>query len=218
MGGSMGGYQALEWALIEPKIIDKLFLLATSATESAWGIAIHAAQRLAIEADNTWNTPVNNAGAKGLIAARAIGILSYRNYSIMVKDQTDHDIEKMDDYKATSYINYQGNKLAGRFNANSYWQLTKSMDSHHIARGRNLKTENVLKKIIQKTLIIGISSDILCPIIEQQFLAKNIPNAEMIVIDSNYGHDGFLVESKIISQHLAEWLGDFFVLGFGASI
>ena len=54
MGGSMGGYQALEWSIMEPAVIKNLFLLATSPTESAWGIAVHATQRLAIEADCTW--------------------------------------------------------------------------------------------------------------------------------------------------------------------
>ena len=82
MGGSMGGYQVLEWALHEPSRIQKLFLIATSSTESAWGVAIHTAQRLAIEADQTWNTMDANAGAAGLKAARAIGMLTYRNYSI----------------------------------------------------------------------------------------------------------------------------------------
>jgi len=218
MGGSMGGYQAMEWSVMEEDVIENMFLLATSPTESAWGIATHTAQRLAIEADGTWLQPSHNAGAKGLKAARAIGMLTYRNYGIMVKQQTDPDTEKTDHYKASAYINYQGDKLVQRFNAYSYWQLTKSMDSHHLGRQRGGKLEPILASIHQKTLIIGISSDILCPLTEQQFLATHIPGATLIVIDSDYGHDGFMVESKIISQHLAEWLGDIFVLGYGAII
>ncbi len=218
MGGSMGGYQAMEWSIMENEVIDHLFLLATSPTESAWGIATHTAQRLAIEADCSWASSSPEAGAKGLKAARAIGMLTYRNYGIMVQQQTDHDFEKLDNYKASSYINYQGDKLVQRFNAYSYWLLTKAMDSHHIARGRGGHLEPVLNSITQKTMIIGISSDILCPVAEQQFLTHHIPNADLVVIDSNYGHDGFMVESKIISQHLAEWLGDIFVLGYGAVI
>lgn len=93
-----------------------------------------------------------------------------------------------------------------RFNAYSYWLLTKSMDSHHLARGRNESLEKVLEYISQKTLIIGISSDILCPVAEQQFLARYIANASLVIIDSDYGHDGFMVESEIISQHLAGWI------------
>ncbi|MCW3091007.1 MAG: metX [Ferruginibacter sp.] len=206
MGGSMGGYQVLEWCILENNIIEKLLLLATSTTESAWGIATHTAQRLAIEADCTWRQASPSAGAKGLKAARAIGMLTYRNYGIMVQQQTDHDFEKLDNYKASSYIHYQGDKLTQRFNAFSYWLLTKSMDSHHIGRGRGGHPEQILETITQKTLIIGISSDILCPLAEQQLLKNHIPNSELVVIDSDYGHDGFMVESKIISQHLAEWL------------
>lgn len=207
MGGSMGGYQALEWSVMESTLIEKLFLLATSPTESAWGIATHTAQRLAIEADATWQNPSPQAGAKGLKAARAIGMLTYRNYGIMVQQQTDTDTEKLDHYKAAAYIQYQGDKLVQRFYAYSYWLLTKSMDSHHLGRGRGGKLEPVLQSIHQPTLIVGISSDILCPLTEQEFLAHHIPNAQLIEIHSDYGHDGFMVESILISEHLAKWLG-----------
>ena len=206
MGGSMGGYQAMEWCVMEHDIIENLFLLATSPTESAWGIAVHTAQRLSIEADGTWQQPSPQAGAKGLKAARAVGMLTYRNYTIMVQQQTDNDTQKLDHYKASAYIQYQANKLVQRFNAYSYWLLTKSMDSHHIGRGRGEKLEPILQNMRQRTLIIGISSDILCPLNEQQFLATHLPDATLIEIDSDYGHDGFMVESKIISQHLAVWL------------
>lgn len=206
MGGSMGGYQALEWVIMEKDLIRNLVLLATSATESAWGIATHTAQRLAIEADCSWKSDNANAGAKGLKAARAIGMLSYRNYGILVEKQSDHDPEKLDDYKASSYINYQGDKLAERFSAYSYWLLTKSMDSHHIARGRNMSTEQVLRTIMQRTLVIGVSSDILCPVAEQRFLAANIPFSEIMEIDSAYGHDGFMVEWEKIAEILRRWL------------
>ncbi len=208
MGGSMGGYQAMEWSVMEKDVIQRLFLLATSPTESAWGIAIHATQRLAIEADSTWNEPSENAGQKGLKAARGIGILTYRNYGIMVAKQTDHDAEKLDHYKAASYINYQGDKLVKRFNAYSYWLLTKAMDTHHLGRGRGGSADTVLQSIHQKTLIIGISSDILCPVEEQRHLQQQMPNATLVEIDSAYGHDGFLVEAKEISEHLRKWLRD----------
>ena len=207
MGGSMGGYQALEWCVMEKDVIETLFLLATSPTESAWGIATHTAQRLSIEADGTWQDPTPEAGAKGLKAARAIGMLTYRNYGIMVQQQTDGDTEKLDHYKASAYIQYQGDKLVQRFNAFSYWLLTKSMDSHHLGRNRGGDVVPILNNIQQRTLIIGINSDILCPIVEQQFLAGHLPNAELIIIDSNYGHDGFMVESIKISKQLSTWLG-----------
>jgi homoserine O-acetyltransferase/O-succinyltransferase len=206
IGGSMGGYQALEWCLMEKNVIGKLFLLVTSATESAWGIGIHAAQRLAIEADPTWKTATATAGQNGLKAARAIGILSYRNYSNFVQKQSDTDPEKTDDYKAASYINYQGNKLVSRFNAYCYWLLTKSMDSHHVGRGRGGDVNAALASIQQRSLVIGITSDILCPVHEQQHIAAVLPNATYVEIDSDYGHDGFLIETEKITKYLKEWL------------
>jgi homoserine O-acetyltransferase len=207
MGGSMGGYQALEWCVLEKEAIDRLFLIATSPSESAWGIAVHTAQRLAIEADPTWDEPAPDAGGRGLKAARAIGILTYRNYGILVQKQTDPDTEKTDRYKASSYIDYQGDKLVNRFSAFSYWLLTKAMDSHQLARGRGGKLEKVLASIAQKTLIIGIDSDILCPLEEQRFMARHMPDAELVEIDSAYGHDGFMVEAAKIARHLERWLG-----------
>ena len=206
LGGSMGGYQALEWAIMEPTVIQKMFLIATTAAESAWAIAIHTAQRLAIEADTTWKDAKPNAGAKGLKAARAIGILTYRNYDIFKEKQTDADAEKIDDLKAASYINYQGDKLVNRFNAYSYWLLTKSMDSHHIARGRGGDLKATLSSIQTPTLIIGINSDILCPLTEQKFMEAHMPNASLVAIDSMYGHDGFIIETAQITTHLKAWL------------
>jgi len=206
MGGSMGGYQVLEWCLMEPEVIQTSFVITTSAAESAWGIAIHTAQRLAIEADATWRNNSADAGKDGIKAARAIGMLTYRNYKIFHDKQTDPDISKTDDFKASSYILHQGNKLAERFNAQTYWLLSKSMDSHNVARGRHETLESALDEIKCPMLIIGIDSDILCPIAEQEFLARHIPNSTLHIISSDYGHDGFLVETETISRHLFEWM------------
>lgn len=205
MGGSMGGYQALEWCVMEPEKIEKLFLIATSPSESAWGVAVHTAQRLAIEADSTWREHRADAGANGLKAARAIGMLTYRNYGIFQDAQTDPDPDKIDNFRASSYILYQGEKLVKRFNAYSYWLLTKSMDSHHLARSRGGDLIKVLNSIQQPALIIGINSDILCPLDEQRFMANHMPHATLVEIDSSYGHDGFIIEAAQITKHLREW-------------
>ncbi len=204
-GGSMGGYQAMEWALTEVNTIENLVLLATGEKESAWGIAIHTAQRLAIEADSTWKEDTIAAGKNGLKAARAIGMLTYRNYETFVSEQDDADTTKLDNFKASTYINYQGDKLVKRFNAQSYWLLSKAMDSHNVGRGR---IEKCLSKILSKTLVIGISSDILCPAAEQKIIAQHIPNAKLVIIDSKYGHDGFLIEGEKISKEARSFLGN----------
>ena len=93
-----------------------------------------------------------------------------------------------------------------RFSACCYWLLTKAMDSHHIARGRGGDVDYVLKQISQPTLIIGVSSDILCPLEEQRHLVQQMPRATLIEIDSTYGHDGFMVESEKIARFLSSWL------------
>lgn len=205
IGGSMGGYQCIEWAIMEPGVMKNLVLVATGAKESAWGIAIHTAQRLAIEADSSFGTNYDLAGAKGLKAARAIGMLTYRNYEAFVLTQSDEDDNRIDNFKASSYIDYQGNKLVNRFNAYTYWLLTKSMDSHNVARNRGT-LEEVLKQVKAHTLIIGISTDFLCPVAEQKTMAAHIPGAKYVEIQSPYGHDGFLVEGKKIGEEIRAWL------------
>ena len=192
IGGSLGGQQAVEFTLLNSIKIDHLILLATNAVHSAWGIAFNESQRLAIQADETYYSKTINGGEKGLIAARTIAMLSYRTYDIYNKNQMD-ETEVIENFKASSYQNYQGQKLANRFNAYSYVALSKAMDSQNIARNRQEIT-SILNSIQAKTAVIGISSDILFPPSEQKFIAKHIPNAKYYEIDSIYGHDGFLVE------------------------
>ncbi len=204
IGGSMGAYQLLEWMVIDPTLFQKVCILATSARESAWGIGIHTAQRMAIESDPTWMEARPDAGVNGLRTARAIGMLTYRNYETFVAQQSDTDDEPIQ-HRASTYLNHQGNKLVARFNAISYHRLSTAMDTHNIARGRGTIT-SILKNISTPTLVIGISSDILCPVSEQRFLALHIPNSRFEEIDSPYGHDGFLVETEKITEVLKGFL------------
>lgn len=204
IGGSMGGYQVLEWAYLHPDVFDHLALLVTGSAESAWGKAIHTTQRMAIETDKTWRDNSNNAGKTGLETARGIGMLTYRNYAQYVATQSDAE-PVLSDFKAESYIRYQGSKLAKRFNAYSYWLLTRSMDSHHLGRNRSSLKE-ALNRIKSKALVIGITTDFLCPVAEQKKLASGLPNAKYVEIDSPYGHDGFLIESEQISREISQFL------------
>src|SRR5690606_27792014 len=110
-----------------------------------------------------------------------------------------------DNFRASSYQNYQGEKLVKRFNAYSYWFLSKAMDGHHIGRGRT-DIPDVLHQINARTLVIGINSDLLFPVEEQKFLADHIPHAVYAEIDSYYGHDGFLIETKRISKEISNFL------------
>ena len=200
-GASLGGQQALEWSIINNEIIKNLCLLATNAFHSPWGIAFNESQRMAIENDPTWNDKSPHAGINGMKTARSIALLSYRTkYGY---DTTQEDPEhKLDDYRVSSYQRYQGEKLAKRFNAFSYWYLSKAMDNHNVGRGRGT-AEKALNRINANTTIIGIHSDILFPIEEQEFLHRFISNSTLVKIKSLLGHDGFLTESKKVSEIFA---------------
>ena len=204
IGGSLGGQQALEWAVLQPKLIENLALIATNARHSAWGIAFNESQRLAIEADGTWHRRFNQAGDAGMRAARAVALLSYRHYSTYAAAQTDPE-PVLENYKASTYQQYQGEKLSRRFNAFSYYRLSQAMDSHHIGRGRD-SVESVLRSVRVKTLVIGITTDILFPIGEQIFLSRNIPGAVFREIHSDFGHDGFLIETEKLTTLIAHFL------------
>jgi homoserine O-acetyltransferase len=193
LGGSLGGQQVLEWAIMPPDAFEHIIPIATNAFHSPWAIAINEAQRMAIEADGTWKENDPRAGSEGMKAARAMGMISFRTYETYRQTQTEKSLETLDNFRASSYQRYQGQKLSNRFNAFTYWVLTKAMDSHHVGRHRT-SLEAALKKIKAKTLVIGIDSDLLFPIHEQHYLAQHIKDAQFAAMTSAHGHDGFLVE------------------------
>lgn len=207
IGGSMGGQQVLEWAIMEPDFPQRICVLATNARHSAWGIAFNEAQRMAIESDPTWRDRKPGAGQSGLEAARAIAMLSYRNYQTYELTQTEKNEDLLDNYRASSYQRYQGLKLFKRFDVLSYWHLSKAMDAHHVGRGRG-SIEDGLARIKARTLVIGIHSDVLFPIGEQATIAKGIPGAQLEIIESFYGHDGFLIENEQIADLLQPFMAD----------
>ena len=204
LGGSLGGQQALEWAILQPNAIENLALIATNARHSAWGIAFNEAQRMAIEADGTWRRRFQQAGDAGMRAARATALLSYRHYDTYAGAQTDAE-PLLENYKAQTYQQYQGEKLSRRFNAFSYYRLSQAMDSHHIGRGRRA-VESVLHDLQVQTLVVAISTDVLFPPSEQRYLARHIPGAVFREIHSDYGHDGFLIETEKLGCILTEFL------------
>jgi len=201
IGGSMGGQQVLEWAVTHPDLFEKIAVLATNAKHSAWGIAFNEAQRMSILADPTLNTDSEEAGRAGLEAARAIAMLSYRSYYTYQLTQSEKGDEKLDDFRASSYQRYQGRKLQKRFDVFSYLCLSRAMDSHNLGRNRG-GVESALQSIRAKTLVIGIQSDLLFPMEEQTYIANHIPGARLEIIDSIYGHDGFLIESSAIASRV----------------
>jgi homoserine O-acetyltransferase len=211
LGGSTGGMQLLEWAIEEPELFEHIVPIATNAVLSPWAIAFNASQRMAIEADSTWLERRKDAGQKGLAAARSIALLSYRSYNgydiTQPRDKAFMALNKEIVYAADNYQHYQGLKLVNRFNAICYYRLSQGMDSHDVGRNRG-GVEQALQKITAKTLAIGIKSDVLYPITEQEYLQKHIPGAELLSIASDFGHDGFLLEYEKIETALAKFIED----------
>lgn len=207
IGGSMGGQQLVEWACQEPSYFEKITLIATNAVHSPWGIGLNTTQRMAIEADGTWGERNQDAGKKGLKAARSMAIVSYRNYDTYDQTQSNDQTYKLEanSFPADSYQRYQGEKLANRFNAYAYYRLTQAMDAHDVGKNRG-GVQQALSKIESKALCIGINSDLLFPPREQKQLAKHIPNSTYKHIDSLYGHDGFLLENDQLTEFFGEFL------------
>jgi homoserine O-acetyltransferase len=199
IGGSLGGMQAMELAIGSSVEVEHLVLLACPPKQSAWAQAWNEAQRLAL------GTPASEAG---LLAARSIAMLSYRTYGQFVATQTDPDPDRLQDYAATRYQRYQGQKLVTRFDPETYRTLSLAMDTHNAGRGKGSEAE-ALGQIKARTLVIGISSDNLFPVVEQHALADQIPGSDLVVIHSPYGHDGFLTESVAIEAHVQAWLRSF---------
>lgn len=204
VGSSVGGFQATEWAVLEPSRFDRLILLATDAKASPWTIAVDETQRMAIKADSTYGEPRPDAGAVGLAAARALGLLTYRGGEGYNRTQGDKD-SIYDGHRACSYQQYQGHKLVKRFDAYSYMAILDTFDTHDVGRGRG-GVEAALATIAIPTMVIGLTTDIIFTPAEMRALATMIPGAEYCEITSPFGHDGFLVEHQQLNEILNNWL------------
>lgn len=203
IGASLGGQQAQEWLLEIPNRIEKSILIATNAKHSPFGIAFNETQRMALKADPTFFTNSPTGGAVGLKAARAIGMLSYRTYQGYNLTQSEPENTNFDGFRAASYQAYQGEKLTKRFNAHAYFTLTKSMDSHNVFRKRDVNCFNQVKHDV---LVVGIDSDLLFPVQEQQELVTYFPRGQLCIIQSDFGHDGFLVANEALANHITNFL------------
>jgi len=205
IGSSIGGYQALEYSIMYPEIIEKLVFIASSAKQSPWAVAFNESQRLAIEADPTFFGDDPCGGTKGLRAARSIALLSYRTSFAYNKTQAEESDEKTGSYKASSYQAYQGDKLVKRFNPWTYYRLTQLSDSHNVGRGRG-GVQKALQLINAEALCIGIRSDILYPPDEQKYVAESVSKGSYTEIDSFFGHDGFLIETEQVTRIIRNYL------------
>lgn len=206
IGGSLGGMQVLEWAIMYPDLIDKIMPIATSAAHSAWAIGLNEASRNAIINDPDWdNGNYKHQPEKGISLARKIAMISYRSYDSFNKKFRRGFNNKENIFEIESYLNYQGEKLTNRFDANTYLYLSKAMDSHDVGKDRSGIT-NALSLIKAKTKCVGINSDILYPAAEQKEIQSKIPNAYYAEINSIHGHDAFLIEFDQLDKIIKEFL------------
>ncbi len=199
IGGSVGGFQAIEWAYSfkESNIVNikRVALIATNAKITPWGVAFNESQRMTLFADKSFAEAKDIEGGKeGLAAARSIALISYRSYAGYCKSQSD-DEDVLFGHRCISYQRYQGKKLADRFDAYSYLSMLNLTDSHNIGRGRG-GVAKALTTIEIPALCIGIDSDYLFPAAEVQQMAEMLPYGEYREIKSIFGHDGFLLETE----------------------
>ena len=209
VGSSVGGFQAVEWAVSDPGFIRKLVLIATAPKATPWTIAIDQTQRMAIEADASFGEHRPDAGAAGLAAARAIGLLTYRGRSGYNLTQQDPDdaLKAAETHRASTYQLHQGEKLRKRFDAYSYHTILDAFDSHDIGRGRG-GVEAALNRITARTLTVGITTDMLFPPEEMRQWSSRIPDCRYREIDSPFGHDGFLVENDLLNDILDPFINE----------
>ncbi len=208
IGGSMGGMQALEWCIMDDRP-QSAVLMGMGKNHSPWAVGISHAQRQTVYSDANWNSGYyseENQPEKGMAAARMIAMNSYRS-PVDFGQKFGRLQDESGQFQIESYLNYQGEKLAKRFDAVSYVRLTQAMDSHDVARNRG-SYEQVLEQIQIPTLVIGIDSDMLYPVQEQHELVRLLPDGRYRELKSTHGHDAFLIEfeklNKIITPFLME--------------
>ena len=205
IGSSIGGFQCMEWAIMEPSFMERLALIATTTCSEPWAAAFNESQRMAIRLDRSWGERSDEAGLDGMAVARSIALISYRGGAAYNTTQQDSDTDISFERRAHSYQQYQGEKLRRRFNAFSYYRLSEAVDSHNIARERGSIAE-ALQRIEARTLVVAISSDILFPPEAHRPLREYISNVEYHLIESEFGHDGFLVEHDKLNRIITNFI------------
>ena len=205
IGVSLGGFQAIEWMVTDPDIADNVMFCATDSSCSPWLAAFNKTMYMAIESDPTYGENRLDAARKGLSTARAMALISYRGpfaYNMSQRDSDDNPDPFF--HRVQTYQEYQGKKLCNRFDVYSYVRICESGDSHNVGRGRG-GVSNALKRIKANTLVIGISSDILFPPECLKELSEAIPGSILRVMESDFAHDGFLIEHEKLNTIMQEW-------------
>lgn len=197
-GGSMGGMQALEWAVAYPNHVAAALPIATTSRHSAQQIAFNEVGRQAIMADPDWNNG-NYYGARpparGLAVARMVGHITYMSDESM-RQKFGRRLRSPDQFEVESYLQYRGSQFVDRFDANSYIYITRAMDSFDLTERGTLAS--LFERIRTRFLVLSFTSDWLYPSYQSQEIVSALRSRNCDVaycnLTSNYGHDAFLVE------------------------
>jgi homoserine O-acetyltransferase len=221
IGGSMGGMQSLEWAIGYPDRLERVAVLAAPSISSADQIALNSVQIEAIHMDpqfhdgDYYEAAEGEGPYRGLSLARRMALLNYRS-----RDELNDRFERSwqssisplgsgGRYAVESYLDFHGNKFTRRFDSNSYILLLQAMNSHDIGRDRG-GVAAALSRVSARNLVLGIDSDRLFPVADQIAIARgvsgNIDDGQAVVIHSDFGHDGFLIEDSLVGAQLARLL------------
>lgn len=203
LGPSIGGFQTLEWVIMEPDVVKSAVFLATAVRGTPYMTAFNESQRMALLADPTFKAQNDiHGGAAGLMCARSIALISYRTFMGYNVTQAEPEDDTLFADRAASYQRYQGKKLVNRdFDAYSYWYLTYALDSMNVGRGRG-GVRKALSLIKAECTVISITSDQLFPPGQLRDTAEALSNAAYYEINSIYGHDGFLIENDQLAAIL----------------
>ncbi|RCK59094.1 Homoserine O-acetyltransferase [Candida viswanathii] len=223
IGGSMGGMLALEYLVTynNTGYVKKVVALATAARTSAWCISWNEAQRQCIFSDGKYNGgyyyDFDDKPLAGLAAARMAALLTYRSGSSFdtrfgrkMGGPNGKDEEL---FSAQSYLRYNGSKFVDRFDTNCYVVISRKMDCHDLSRGfehdgTNDPLVTVLQGLTTPTLVVGIESDQLFPLADSKLLADNLPSSLLKVLNSEEGHDAFLLEFEKINSYIVNFLNE----------
>lgn len=223
VGGSMGGMQSLEWAVMYPDRVSSIMSIASTAAASPLQIGWSEVGRLSVVQDPKWrrgdyyDAPDGEGPHEGLMLGRRIAQLHYRSdlslanrFGRSTVDRLDH-FHMWDRFQVESYLDYHGQKLARRFDANSYLLLNKVMDLHDVGRGRG-GTAAALARVSCPTLVVSIDSDGLYTPRQQIELREELVAGGAPVsyetITSDHGHDGFLIEFAQLDPLVTDFLSD----------
>ncbi|TQL48552.1 homoserine O-acetyltransferase [Homoserinimonas aerilata] len=221
IGGSMGGMHSLEWAVGHPDRLDRVAVLAAPPLSSADQIALNSVQIEAIRMDERfaggdyYEAADGEGPYRGLALARRMALLNYRSpaeLNARFQRSWQSEISPLGDtgrFAVESYLDFHGNKFTRRFDANSYITLVEAMNSHDIGRDRG-GIDAALGRATAKALVLGIDSDRLFPVPDQRLIARglsgNIDGDDAVVIHSDFGHDGFLIEDDLVGPQLVRLL------------